>query len=350
MSTPPVDPWSGQPEQDPTTYDVPAWPNDQPTSGGHPPYQPGWPAEPPATPTPPPGPYPTLPYGTPAAPTSPYAAPTNPYGTPAAPTSPYAPGVAPVSPYAPGAAPTGTYGGPPPGPGAFAPAPYPVAAPPPGRRPVSLAATLSIIGVLAVLLGGGGLTYFALAGEDTGGDRETVTPTASADPTGTTPAPTPSATPSTDPEIRLVTPETLAGRPKSTDAKLQKLSDELVREMKSKLSDDTGVVGAFYGSPDDRNMVMLVAASAFVLSPESELDDAIEGVTKDLSVTGMTAIAPGPLGGVAKCGDGKSADVSLGVCAWADHGSVGLVVVFFSSAAAAAAEFGTIRAAVELRD
>ncbi|WBB81760.1 hypothetical protein O7606_10575 [Micromonospora sp. WMMD882] len=367
MSSPPVDPWSGQPEHDPTYGVPPTWPTEWHTPDGNPAHHQGpttTPHQPGAAPAPPAGPYPTLPYDGPAAPPGPYVGyPTTRESHPTRHES--YPGLHESYPAQHESYPAqhDSYGGQHGGyPGqhdsysGYPPSPYqtaaPVGGPAPQRRPINLTLALSIIGVLAVLLGGGSLAYLALPDDpnpDDGRIDASVTPTASAS-VGPTPDVTPSATEDPAEEIRLVAPDTLAGRPRSRDKKLQKLADDMVREMKSKLSNDTGVVGAFYGSPEDRDMVMVVAASAFVLSPTSELDDAVEGITDDLSVTRMTTIAPGPLGGVAKCGDGKSADVSLGICAWADHGSVGIVLTFFSSAAAAAAEFGTIRAAVELRD
>src|SRR3712207_8160674 len=42
-----------------------------------------------------------------------------------------------------------------------------------------------------------------------------------------------------------------------------------------------------------------------------------------LTVTNTAPIAPGPLGGSAKCGDAEAAGVKMGVCGWADNGSVG---------------------------
>jgi len=121
----------------------------------------------------------------------------------------------------------------------------------------------------------------------------------------------------------------------------------MVRELKTSVPQATGVAGAFYGSADEQDMVMVVAASTFVLNPERELDDAVKGISSELAVKRLTSIAPGPNGGEARCGDGESAGVSLGVCAWADHGSVGIIVMFFSSSAAAAAECVASRGEIE---
>ncbi|MEH1101049.1 hypothetical protein [Micromonospora sp. CPCC 205561] len=318
MSSPPVDPWSGQPEHD-AHYDFhPPRPQGHPVppaDGWRPPpaqqpYEGGWPGTP--SPGPPPAqPYPTQPYG----------------GYPVTPQSGF---------------PAGQYVGYPPAPaGGGQPA-----------RSHQLLLALGIVGLLVLCLGGGGLAYVAYDG-DRGADP-TPTPTvarssaSSATPSAATSSePTPSPEPSASPQIRVVTPETLAGRAKSTEPTLRKAADDMVRELKSSVQGETAVAGAFYGSADQRNMIMVIAASTFVLNPAGELDDAVKGMSKDLSVKRMTTIAPGPQGGEAKCGDGESAGVPLGVCAWADHGSVGIIVMFFSSAAASAAEFVAIRGQIE---
>ncbi|MER7420160.1 hypothetical protein ABT346_25825 [Micromonospora peucetia] len=318
MSSPPVDPWSGQPEHDPHYDFHPPRPDghpEPPAAGwapppaGQPPYDGRWPTAP--QPAPPPAqPYPTQPYG----------------GYPVTPQAGF-----PTSPYA---------GYPPPPPGGSRPA-----------RPHQLVLILGLVGLLVVCLGGGGIAYVAYDGRQRSDPKPTPTPTVAA------PSATPSAAASSEtapspessatPQIRVVAPDTLAGRAKSTEPTLRKAADDMVRELRSSVRGETGVAGAFYGSADERNMVMVIAASSFVLNPERELDDAIKGMSKDLAVKKMTTIAPGPQGGLAKCGDGESAGVPLGVCAWADHGSVGIIVMFFSSSAASAAEFVAIRGAIE---
>ncbi|MFG1888273.1 hypothetical protein ACGFIR_10450 [Micromonospora sp. NPDC049051] len=317
MSSPPVDPWSGQPEHEPhydyppprpESYPAPPAGGWAPPPGGQPAYDGNWPT------TPTPGPAPTQPY-----PHQPYG------GYPAAPQAGF-----PTSPYA----------------------GYPPPAPHPGQpaRSNQLVLTLSLVGLLVLCLGGGGITYLAYEGRDDPDPRPTPTvatttppATPSADPSSDAPSPTPSSAP----RIRVVTPETLGGRAKSTEPALRKATDDMVRELRSSVSSESSVAGAFYGSAKDRDMVMVIAASSFVLNPERELDDTVKGLSKNLAVQRLTAIAPGPQGGVAKCGDGESAGVPLGVCAWADHGSVGLIVLFFSSSAAAAAEFVALRAEIE---
>ncbi|MEH0936509.1 hypothetical protein [Micromonospora psammae] len=298
MSSPPVDPWSGQPE-----HGSPPGPHPYPPGGQPPPptQAGGWPAAP--QPGPHPDPQPTQAYGG-------FPSVQPPYGQP--------------------------YGAP--------------AAPPARKSRLPLILSLGLAGLLVLCLGGGGLAYVALSGGDDPDPVASSAPTRGATPTATAPAEeTPSAEPSPEPRIRLVAPKTLAGRAKSTDPELRKLADGMVKDMKSTVRNESGAIGAFYGSPTRRNMIMVAGATGFVLDPESELDEAVEGLSGSLAVRKTSTVDPGPLGGAARCGDGRASGVSLGVCAWADQGSVGIIVMFFSTGAKAKAQFTRIRGQLEKR-
>ncbi|MEU7616103.1 hypothetical protein AB0B27_08400 [Micromonospora rifamycinica] len=410
MTTPPVDPWSGQPEHGSPTGHYPP-PSDGPhtptPSGGQhtPPAGGGWPTTPyPSTPSGQPGGWPADPQSGPPAEAYPgpqyggwpQSDPGQGGGYPGVPQS--GPPGTPPSGYPggsgyPGAPQPGYPGAPQPGypsaphpgyPGApqpgypgvpgsggypdpaqqqypgFAGAPFgPPHGPAPQRSKAPLLLTLGLVGLLVLCLGGGGLVWVALGDDQDKKTDPKPTPTVATSPSPTpspveTDSPTPEPTPSEDVDdpgpIRLVTPSTLGGRAKSTDPELRRIADQMVRDMKSEVRNETGAVSAFYGSAASRNMVMMAGASGPVILPEQELNDAVKGLGTSLAVTKMSTIEPGPLGGVAKCGDGKASGIALGVCVWADHGSVGMIVMYFSSATKAQSEFASIRGQIEKRD
>ncbi len=391
MSSPPVDPWSGQPEHGgPPHYEPPALPptlpwghhpgTPEPQPGGVPPAPSagGWaaPGSQPeqahhgyagSSPVPPasgpgygqpasgvPG-YDQPPgYGQPTSGAPGYGQPTSGapgYGQPASGAPGYgqptsgAPGYGQPTSGAPGYGPQPAYGPPTP----YAPG---AEAPQPGKRnQLPLLLSFGLVGLLVLCLGGGGLAYVAFSDEEDPAPSPTAAPSATTNPGPSEPAPTePDTTePSPDPQVRLVAPSKLSGRPKTTDPELKAMADQMVEDMKSTVRNQSSAVGAFYGSPKNRNMVMIAGASGFVLNPEGELDDAVDGLSTSLDVRRMSTVAPGPLGGVAKCGDGSASEVPLGVCVWADHGSVGMIVMFFSSASKARSEFILIRSQIEQR-
>ncbi|MEV1287075.1 hypothetical protein [Micromonospora sp. NPDC049679] len=185
---------------------------------------------------------------------------------------------------------------------------------------------LIVLAVLALLcVGGGTLVYFAAKDEV----KDVVDAS----------------------KTRLVAPETLAGRPKITDPQIQAAADEMVASMKASVPDATSTIGGFYGDPAKKDMVMIAGASGLIPDPAKELDDAISelGSSGGLTTSNFTAVDAGPLGGNAKCGDAEASGIKLGVCVWADRGSLGVVGVYFKTAEEAKADFLKIRSEVEQR-
>ncbi|RAO48748.1 Calcium-binding protein [Micromonospora saelicesensis] len=148
-------------------------------------------------------------------------------------------------------------------------------------------------------------------------------------------------------KTRVVAPTTLAGRPKLTNPELLTAADQAVAGMKTAAGNETSTVAAFYGDPTKQDLVMIAGVSGLLSDPKKELDAYVDGLSKQLTVNKMTAVDAGPLGGEARCGDGKADSVPLGICVWADRGSLGMVVMYFKSADQAKAEFTAIRGQVE---
>jgi len=198
-----------------------------------------------------------------------------------------------------------------------------LAGPPPKKSNVGKIILIVLAVVLVLCLGGAAITWFAV--KDDVGDVVDAAKT------------------------RVVAPATLAGRAKNTDPQLQTVADQMVTQMKAEVQNETSTVGAFYGDPTKQDLVLIAAVSGVMADPKKELDEAVTGLSSELSVTNMTAVEAGPLGGDARCGDGKAESVPLGVCVWADRGSVGLVVMYFKTAEEAKAEFVGVRGQIEQR-
>ncbi|MEV1071364.1 hypothetical protein [Micromonospora parva] len=148
-------------------------------------------------------------------------------------------------------------------------------------------------------------------------------------------------------KTRVVAPATLAGRPKLTNPELEAAAEQAVSGMKTAAGNETSTVAAFYGDPTKQDLVMIAGMSGLLADPKKELDAYVDGLSKQLTVNEMTAVDAGPLGGEARCGDGNAETVPLGICVWADRGSLGLMVMYFKSADQAKAEFTAIRGQVE---
>ncbi|HEX5595642.1 MAG TPA: hypothetical protein VFX61_06405 [Micromonosporaceae bacterium] len=150
-------------------------------------------------------------------------------------------------------------------------------------------------------------------------------------------------------QTRLVTPDTLAGRPKSTRTSFQQIADAQVASLKRTNPGATSSISAFYGESAKKDLIMIAGVSGIVADPNRALDDMIKTLVSDLGLTNIQSIDPGPLGGNAKCGDGNMAEYPVGVCVWVDRGSLGMIFAYEQTAEEIKAEFVTIRGEVQKR-
>jgi hypothetical protein len=153
--------------------------------------------------------------------------------------------------------------------------------------------------------------------------------------------------------IRVVEPETLNGRSKVSDPRMQAVGKGFVDSMKARLPGLIGAVGVFYGDPAARNVVGVNAVAIAIADPQKEIDQNVAGMKRSgVEVSDATAVEAGPLGGVAQCGsmrviqNGTEAGT---VCIWADAGSVGVVQFYLKGIEDAKREFLSIRELVEKR-
>lgn len=145
-------------------------------------------------------------------------------------------------------------------------------------------------------------------------------------------------------KITVVEPATLGGRDKTDNESLQKSLDGL----DSQIPGATGSVVAVYGDPAKQDLVMVVAASSINGSAQDRFDEFTSGLGQGgIKVDTMTATEPGPLGGIAKCGDSETAGVPMAVCVWSDNGSAGMITMMFKKKADLEKEFVAMRGEVE---
>lgn len=235
------------------------------------------------------------------------------------------------------------FGGP--APGTFA---APVA---PKKKSKVVPIVLTAVAVVLVLCVGAGVAIFITAKNKV--DEVTAAAgQATAAPAGG-PAETPSSKPEPEPartpasKIRVVAPAKLNGRPKLTDPQFAGAADNL-REALAEAPGATDSIGALYGDPAKRNIVIVAAVAAPVSAPDAELAGGLAGAgTGGLKLTGITDVEPGPLGGVAKCANSNEAGTRMALCAWADKGSVGWIIWYFKSANQAKREFAKLRGQIE---
>jgi hypothetical protein len=199
------------------------------------------------------------------------------------------------------------------------PAPYGA---PPRKKSSALKIILIVVGVIAVLCIGGGVVAF-FAAKDKVSDVVDATRT------------------------RVVEPATLGGRPKVTDPTVSGSVSGLDSEL-AKVPGATGSVGALYGDTQKQDLVMVAAASSITGSAQSKYDSFTSGMSASgFPASNLKDTAPGPLGGIAKCGDGEAAGVPMAVCVWSDNGSVGMLAMLFKKSADLEKEFVAMRGQIE---
>jgi hypothetical protein len=200
--------------------------------------------------------------------------------------------------------------------------PPPGGAPPPKKKSSALKIVLIVVAVIAVLCVGGVAVSLFVA-------KDKVSEVVDAA------------------KISVVEPQTLGGRPKVTDPAMAGSVSALDSEL-SKVPGATGSVGALYGNPEKQDLVMVAAASSITGSAQSKYDDFTSGMgSSGFDVSGLKDTDPGPLGGIAKCGDGTTAGVPMAVCVWSDNGSIGMVAMLFKKAADLQKEFVSMRGQIE---
>src|SRR5262249_39109735 len=122
----------------------------------------------------------------------------------------------------------------------------------------------------------------------------------------------------------------IAGFDQSTNPELVSLSQQMNTEFKAGSELDSTAVGVYH-KPDDeeQKVIMVVAGSALLLRPATELQSAFASMSSGgLTVTSTHKVDAGDLGGYAQCGTSVTGGVKLAVCGWADHGSLGMIMFF----------------------
>jgi hypothetical protein len=207
------------------------------------------------------------------------------------------------------------------------------------------------VAVLLVLCVGGMAAAFFVLDTDADAERTAGAPAPAGTARGPLKGPPGTAEPSTGPppapKVQLIEPARLNGRPKLTDRQYAGATRSL-RDSLSRAPGATDSIGALYGDPAERNIVIVAAVAAPIPDPERELSATLLGAgTTGMKLTGVITVSPGPLGGRAQCGNSSVAGVRVAMCAWADDGSVGWFIWYFKSTGQVKGEFTKLRGLIE---
>jgi hypothetical protein len=129
------------------------------------------------------------------------------------------------------------------------------------------------------------------------------------------------------PDTKLTTPDSIAGLHHQTDADAVQTADYMRDAIVANASLGNGV-GAVYADPAGQGRdVLFFGGTGSVGSPADALNGAF-GLLDDQtgSVSGIHAVAEGPMGGVMRCGTSNGDGAPIPVCGWADGGSLALAM------------------------
>lgn len=223
---------------------------------------------------------------------------------------------------------------------------YPVGPVEPPKKKSKLWLWLTL-GAVALVLCCGGIGVAGFIAYNAAEDEVNALPSTG---TSTPAAETTTAAPQTGGDVRLATPDKLAGYPKLTDKAFQDLlsaTTEQVKESTNGLS--TEVVSGLYGDPAQQQMRIFVAAKAKIPQPQAFLTGMIVGLKSSMNGADFSEVDAGPLGGTAQCGDAEQQGIDVAICMWVDGDSYGMVFFFFEKTSKIKAAFLQARSQIEIR-
>jgi hypothetical protein len=140
-------------------------------------------------------------------------------------------------------------------------------------------------------------------------------------------------------------PLSVAGLDKVQNPQIDQLGEQLTTQLKKKnVRLSNAVAGLYAARGDETQPVLVVGATGLVFSPAREVHNAFQGMTDSgLPVSAEKNYDAGALGGTVRCATGSIARINLSVCAWGDHGSVGIGIFYDRPVAESAALFLRIR-------
>lgn len=99
-----------------------------------------------------------------------------------------------------------------------------------------------------------------------------------------------------------------------------------------------------------KRRVTVFGTTRLVTDPKKAIDASMTQLTTQLQLADVHKVDAGPLGGQERCGTGRVDGRSVAVCAWADHGSMGVGLFAGRSIEGSSPMLQDIRAAIIQRD
>ncbi|WP_157239813.1 hypothetical protein [Catenuloplanes japonicus] len=130
-------------------------------------------------------------------------------------------------------------------------------------------------------------------------------------------------------------------------------ADETTRTLEAEMRGEhllaESTFAGVYGD-DAGKRVTVYGMTGFRWSPETDLEGEMTRLTEQYGLSGVEPVDVGEVGGFQRCGTGQADGGTVVVCGWADHGSLGTVVLTRRSVQDSAALTTRIRQSVIIRE
>jgi hypothetical protein len=128
------------------------------------------------------------------------------------------------------------------------------------------------------------------------------------------------------PSSVAATPSEVDGLKRDDSTIVQLLSAEANFRLRASEYVDGSFANRFEDPKNKDRSVITFGGTGLIWDPPKTLDGAIKGQGGNLR--NVKDFPPGKHGGLLKCGDGKDKDKDVVMCAWIDHGSMGIGVFY----------------------
>jgi hypothetical protein len=140
--------------------------------------------------------------------------------------------------------------------------------------------------------------------------------------------------------VTVIRPATLGGKPRIEIGSGSVATDDLTFEV-------TATAQGVYGNAAKQDVLFLIAVASTDMTPEARFSLMVSEASQEFGVDRYASVDPGPLGGLAKCGDGTINGVPSAVCAWSDDGTTGLLINSLKDAGDFGKQVAELRTEVE---
>jgi hypothetical protein len=145
--------------------------------------------------------------------------------------------------------------------------------------------------------------------------------------------------------VTAVLPRSFADLQRRDDDASQRAAERLAEQLRGSTANTDGVFTGVYGDGRGKR-VTVFGVTGFRFAPANDVRSQLNRVADDVELSGVQSFDLGETGAHERCGAGRVDDISVVVCAWADHGSLATVLLTRRSIDDSAALVAQLRNAV----